>query len=153
MVMMSGATFISVGCIGTTSNGDGDDTGIDSGFTKNIIYEGSERESIQEDQYIRWAIDIDEAATIDYTVNVVDGSNIDVVLMDDTSLDEFKNGQEYRYYPDVSAMDTSYASREGRVDAGNYLIIIDNSNLGEAKPPTDFEDSIVTVELEYEVYN
>ena len=151
MVFSLSATLFAAGCVGSPDDGTnavGGDNPV-----KNVIYKGSEREQIGEDQFIRYPIDLDEQATIDYRVNVVDGQNIDTLLIEDTYLDEFKNREQLKYYKEGSALDTSYAQREATVRSGNYLLIIDNSNALEAKPPTDMKDNIVTVEVEYEVYN
>ncbi|WP_058365224.1 hypothetical protein [Haloparvum sedimenti] len=128
-----GATTIA-GCSGE-SGGGSSETVVD------------DRDTVTEDQYLTYRFGINRTADLSIETTVRDGPRLDFVLADQSEAQEFENGNRFRYYEGASDLDSAGYSTTGTVEEGDYAFIVDNSNMLEAKPPTNFEDDNARVEI------
>ena len=145
-----GTCFIGLaGCTGSSDSEGSNDSG---GVMEETVYEGSKTPEINEDYYSYYEFSFDEPTTLEYTANVTDGPNIDVILTDSTNFRYYEDGSEWKYVSEGSDLDTSYADVEVDLDENDWVLILDNTDKGSATPPADMENNRVSVELEYEAY-
>lgn len=72
------------------------------------------------------------------------GQPVDVFVMDDDEFDRFRDRESVSFYPEVSGQATTGYSAQATMTAGNYVLIIDNTGIGEASP-----DGEVTVRVSF----
>jgi len=68
--------------------------------------------------------------------------------MDESEYEHFDRGDRYEYIPDLSALDSSGATVSSKVPEGEYRLVVDNSERGEASPPTNLSNDVVNVEYD-----
>lgn len=104
---------------------------------------------INEDEFRGWRFSLDQDATLEYSYTVTEGPSIDVFLLDDRAYSHFKEEDNFQYISEGSALDAVSKSVEVDLPEGDeYVLVIDNTNAGEAAPPTDLEDNVARVEIE-----
>lgn len=124
------------------SDGDGvadsrDDFPDNASYSENINRE-SATEIIDPGYYRWWTWSLEKPAVFSFEVDVVSGSHVDAILIDDSQFDEFEDGKEYEYYTNGSDFKTKYADKHLRIDSGSYRFIISNWNTGtEEKSEVD----------------
>lgn len=111
----------------------------------------SDTRNIEEDHWRYYTIEFSQTGTIEYDFIVRDGPAIDVILMDESEYQYFENEERWQYYTELSAMDSTGDNVSGQVSAGTYRLIFDNSNQGEAAPPSNFSNDVVSVEFTLEI--
>ncbi|NUB91668.1 hypothetical protein HTZ84_09290 [Haloterrigena sp. SYSU A558-1] len=111
----------------------------------------SDTRKIEEDEWIYYEFDFDGSGFIEYDFIVREGPEIDVIFMDESEYTYFTNEGRFSYKSALSAFESAGTTVSGTVTEGSYRLILDNSNLGEAAPPTNFSNDVVTVEFDLEV--
>lgn len=107
---------------------------------------------LEQRNWHQWYFAFDEPATIDYTVEVVDGPELDVIAMSEESYTEFNRANLPEYYPEASALDTDEASVTAELPAGEHRLVVDNTRVGKAEPERRLQLDIAQVEFTAEVY-
>jgi len=105
--------------------------------------------NIQEDQWYSYGLNFTEPGYIEYDFVVRDGPAIDVILMDEEEYSSYEEGERFRAYNDLSAYDSAGERIDGGpLSEGSYRLIFDNSEFGDAAPPTDFDNNVAEVEID-----
>lgn len=102
----------------------------DSAHYSERINSDSGREFITPGYYRWWSWSLESSATFSFEVDVISGSNIDALLIDESEFGEFEDGQEYSYYIDGSDLNTTRADKHLRILSGSYRFILSNYNVG-----------------------
>ncbi|MEE6209386.1 hypothetical protein U3A55_04310 [Salarchaeum sp. III] len=122
---------------------------------------GGEREQIDslnrnytvtEDSWKGSELALPNGGTIEYEGIVRNGPAVDFYVMTSGEYSHFQNQERFQYLTGVSAPDTTSVEVSGSVQSGDYVFIVDNSNMGAASPPTNFNDDAVDVEVELTLY-
>jgi hypothetical protein len=83
--------------------------------------------------------------TISYTINVLDGPAIDVLLFHKNDYHRYRNNEPgWEFIPEGSQLDVTATVVEVTVEGGRYYLVVDNTNEGMATPPQDDMDDSVT---------
>lgn len=134
------------GCI---DNGNSNDDGNgDQQPTWQTLIDNSRR--IKEDEYRYHKISLDQSRSFRTDVTVREGPAIDVVFTTQSEFQEFKQGNRFKYNSGLSMLDTTGGRRSSSLPSGNYVFLLDNTNAIEAKPPTNFDDDLASVDYKLE---
>jgi hypothetical protein len=107
--------------------------------------------NIEEDAWRYYSVELPQSGTLSYDFIVREGPAIDVILLNESEYQYFDEGERWQYHTDLSALDSAGDEVQGQLSAGNYRLIFDNSSRGEASPPTDFSNNVVSVEFNIEL--
>lgn len=110
----------------------------------------SDTRNLEEDQWRYYTLNFSQTGFLEYDFIVRDGPAIDAILMDESEYQYFENEERWEYYTELSALDSTGDDIRGRVSSGTYRLIFDNSNQGEAAPPSNFSNDVVSVEFTLE---
>lgn len=111
----------------------------------------SDTRKLEEDEWRYYEIDFNNTGYVSYDFIVRDGPAIDAIFIEQSEYSYFDNGDRYEYKPTLSALDSAGSEVSSKVPAGSYYLIFDNSSRGEAVPPANFSNDVITVEFELEV--
>lgn len=111
----------------------------------------SDTRNLEEDHWRYFPLEFDSSGSLNYDFIVRDGPAIDAIVLEESEYSYFDNGERYEYIPSLSTMDTTGDEVSGRIPSGSYYLVFDNSNRGEATPPTNFSNDVITVEYEIEI--
>jgi len=138
-------TMAIAGCSsGSSSSGDG---GGDSGSTVETIVDDTD--TIEEDQYLSYSFELNRSADVDIRATVRDGPRVDIFVTSPEEFSHFEEGERFRYNSELSQMDTAgYDASLEDMPEGEYVLVVDNTEMGEAAPPTNFDDDNARVEVE-----
>ena len=140
-----------------TADSDGDGTAdVDDEFPRDpnrsqTLVNQSKTNRIEEDEWTYFTLELPSDGMIEYDFLVRSGPNIDVSLLDEEEDQFYENGERYRYYTGMSTTGSS-GSKSGRLKAGRYYLIFDNSNIGETRPPANLRNDVVRVESTIKTY-
>jgi len=120
------------------SDGDGVSDTFDD-FPENPDYselhaEDDGEKHLTSGQYWHWRWSQNDGVTIGWTVEVTEGSAIDVIVMDESEFSKFEDGETYEYYTDGSDLETKAASKSITLSAGSYRFILSNLDAGADEP-------------------
>jgi hypothetical protein len=104
------------------------------------------RIDVNEDEWYQWKLSYEEETHIEYEMLVRKGPSIDVVLFSEEEYTHYENDERAQYYSNLSDLDTIDGTASGWVETGDYRLVIDNTNWGEAVPPTNLDDDVAEVE-------
>ena len=105
--------------------------------------------TINEDEYLQLGFELDETGTLEYTIEVIDGPYVDVLLFDDDNYADFRAGSGSKYIADGSDLNTLYAENDVDLNPDDYHLVIDNTDYGSAHPPWDMANNQVKVRYSY----
>lgn len=106
---------------------------------------------INEGSYARFSFEIDTTATFEYTVDVTEGSPIDVLLLPENQLLAFEFRDRWSPHVDGTVAGTRQADRSLTLPAGEWVLVLDNSDRWETTPPADYRNTQANVALQYAV--
>lgn len=138
--IVAGSSVLFAGC-GSSSGTGGSSS---SGSTETII---DERDTVNEDQYLTYSFTLKRGATLDLEATVRSGPPLDIVFTSPDELEEFENGNRFRYNQELSLLDSAGGNATVEVPKGEYVLIVDNTNQIEAEPPTNLDDDNARVEI------
>ncbi|MCD2199075.1 hypothetical protein LPA44_04070 [Halobacterium sp. KA-4] len=104
-----------------------------------------ENTNILEDQYYQFSWEWEESWEIEYEFVVRDGPAVDVFIAADSEFTHYEEGERFKYFGDT--LDSAGGSDTVRLDPGSYHLVIDNSELVEAQPPSNFDEDPAQVEI------
>ena len=84
---------------------------------------------IESGEYYTCSFTLNERAKIAIELDVsTNGSNIDLITMDDLNFEEWKEGDAYYYKKDLSEFDTYGGTYDpdGTLDKGDYVVVVSN---------------------------
>jgi len=127
------------------SDGDGisdavDEFPNDSEYTEKYAEEEGEK-FLTPGEYWYWKWSQNNERTLEWFVEVTEGSSIDVVVIDEHEFSDFESSEEYEYYVYGSDLETMGATKKITLDAGDYRLILSNWSVDE--------DESSQVEYEY----
>jgi len=102
--------------------------------------------TVLEDEWTYWEFDVEESLELSYEFLVRDGPPVDLIILTQDEFTSFENEERFRYF-DGSSLDSTGSSESLRLDPADMVIVIDNSELGEAEPPTNFDEDPAEVEI------
>jgi hypothetical protein len=107
--------------------------------------------SVKEDQYWRVEFPLHVRSKVSITVTHVTGPRFEVYVMDKKGYAEFDEaagrlfGGQFHHFPELAGVvgpeNTTY-SKSGGLEAGEYVLMIDNSDFGDVSPPANFNDDV-----------
>lgn len=85
---------------------------------------------------------------IEYTVEVIEGPRIDVLVVDQSGWEDYqnKNFDQFTYYEHLSETHTTFAEASGEFERDFYGLIIDNTNNIGVSPSGDGA-AVVNIDL------
>lgn len=107
---------------------------------------------LEQRNWHQWYFSFDEPASIDYTVEVKEGPELDVILMSEESYAEFNRANLPEHYSEASALDTDGTSVTAELPAGEHRLVVDNTQVGKAEPERRLQLDIAQVDFSAEVY-
>jgi hypothetical protein len=121
---------------------------------QNTIYDQSETTTLNEDEYSWYNFSIEEPSTVEYTMEVTEGPNVDIILMDRGSFEAYQDGDydSATYYTRMSDINTAYAELSGEMRVGSYTLMLDNTSDIGTSPPTNLEDDVAVIDFDFTVY-
>lgn len=170
--MGSASLFVLAGCTTSQNGGDGD-SGVDVAGPSDTDGDGvpddeddfpddaqrsavlsrfSERDELNEDYYQFFEFSFPETTGLEYTVEVEGDVHLDVIVTDQTNFRYYKDGTEWEYMSGLSDLETTYATEGGWLEAGEWVLIIDNTDAGGAAPPMNLENDRVGYSVEGVTY-
>jgi hypothetical protein len=116
-------------------------------FVQNTANAEIKQTNIVQDYYVYVPISFTsgDSLTISYTMQVTQGPYIDVFFVDAVNFQYYKDKQEFYYNAGLSDEYTRYTSKELTITSiGDYYLIFDNTDIGQAKPSNDDPTAFVT---------
>jgi len=104
--------------------------------------------TIQEDAWKYWELSFERQTEVNYDFVVRSGPPIDAILFSSDEFSHFEDQERARYYESASVLDSQGDRVEATLASGDYVLVLDNSNWGTA-PPTNLDDDIAKVEVEF----
>jgi len=135
----------------TDSDSDGDADGASNGAsgdssTTETIFD--DNDTVREDYYRTYEFTLNRQVTLDLRVTVRSGPAVDIILTTPDEFDEYEERNRFRYNEDLSLLDTTGGDTSMDAPAGDYVLIVDNTEMGEAQPPSNFDDDPATYDIE-----
>jgi hypothetical protein len=143
------------GCTGSTDDdgvdgGDGGGGGNGGGQEK--IDDFSHNYTIKEDSYKGFNFRVEQQGTIEWDAIVRSEYAVDIIVLTQDEMDAFNNQERFEYLSTASTLDTTGDEVSATIPEGEYALIVDNSEMAEAAPPTNFDDDLAEVEIEGALY-
>lgn len=132
--------------------GDGDDSAANDGGGRETIDTFSDAYTIREDAYKGINFEVEQDSTIEWDAIVRTEFAVDIIVLTQAELAHFENEERFEYLSDATRLDTVGADVSATVPEGEYALIVDNSDMGEATPPTNLDDDLADVEIEGGLY-
>ncbi|MHC3379412.1 hypothetical protein [Haloarcula sp. H-GB5] len=123
----------------------------DNSNLSRVVASESDTRNIEEDEWWYYTLEFNSAGRLQYDFIVREGPAIDVIVLSESEYSSFKGEERYEYFTDVSALDSTGDEVSGFLESGTYRLIFDNSDAGEAVPPSNFSNDVVEVEFEYQL--
>lgn len=110
--------------------------------------ERADTETIREDEYAAIQIPFNDGPSlkVEYDVEVTDGPNIDIFVLDNANFQKYKTGDDFESHQVGSDMDTARSVNTFTLDRhATWWIVLDNTNEGGAQPPSNLQNDPATV--------
>ncbi len=93
---------------------------------------------IEEGQHFGWRIDVAIPSEVDFRIQGMNGTRVDVLVLDQDNYTSYSQGEQFSYIEDYSALNTDNKTCNMSVLSGSVYIVVDNSNApdiqGAAEP-------------------
>jgi hypothetical protein len=139
-------SFALAGCSGSG------DTDADGGGDRTVLDDFSYDYTIEEDAYKGFSFEVEQESTVEWDAIVRSEYAVDVIVMERGELDAYEARDRFEYVTSASRLDTVGDEVSVTIAAGEYALVVDNSDVGEAEPPTNFDDDLAEVEIEGGLY-
>jgi len=116
--------------------------GCSSGSEETVVDDTRE---INEDSYVYWEFSIESSRTITYDFTVRSGPAVDLFAVNEEEFGHYENGERFNYFGEH--LDSVGGDGSISLDSGEYVFVIDNTNAGEAAPPTNAVNDPVEVDI------
>lgn len=98
-------------------------------------------------RYAAWSLSPRINTDLWVDVEILDGGGtLDVYLMDDGEYDRYRDGENFEYYQDVSAVEVQSESLFATIDGGEYRLVVANTGMFSTSP-----DGAIVVDFEAEI--
>lgn len=127
---------------GGGSNGGG---GGNSGNDEQTMTLADARREIEEDDYVFWDFSVPSSGTVQYDYIVREGPDIELWVMPSDEFNHYQAEERFQYNGGGSG-----ASDRGSVSlaGGDYVLVLDNTNMGSVSPPANLANDIASVEID-----
>jgi hypothetical protein len=105
--------------------------------------------NIEEDEWYWYELELTESGQLAYDFIVREGPPTDLIVVAASEYEYFEEGERYEYVAGPTVFDSAGSEGGGRLSAGNYRLIFDNTSRGEAAPPANMSNDVVEVEFEF----
>ena len=102
---------------------------------------------VHEDQYWAQVFKISRDDHIEVVVHESVGPPLDIFLLTPIEFGSFKAGGTFKFLTTFSQGNTREFSRRAMIGAGEYVLVVDNTDVGDAKPPMNAHDDAATVDV------
>jgi len=102
--------------------------------------------TVLEDEFKHITWELEESWEIEYEFIVRDGPAVDVFIVADSEFEHFRQGERFKYYGET--LDSGGGSDTVTLEPGSYHMVIDNSELVKAQPPSNLDDDPAEVEIQ-----
>lgn len=115
-----------------------------------------EQITIKEDFWYSSIIDLNRDAAVTVKVDVLAGPEVETWVMDPDAFQKFDKagksflGGEFMHFQDFRMTNVRRDQRTARLRKGRYYFVIDNSDQGETKSPSNFREDSAQVRLTIE---
>jgi hypothetical protein len=140
-------TTATVGIAGCGSDSDQDDGNSDQNGGTTIIQIDQDTRTLEEDAWYKWGFVLDQESQLELDATVRSGPAIDLIMTSQSEFEEFEQGNRFEYNQSLSLLDTVGGNASGTLPQGQWALIADNTEAGEAQPPTNLDDDIAEVEV------
>lgn len=134
------------------SSGDGGDGDGDGGSGRETLDEFSHNYTIKEDAYKGFSFHVEQESTIEWDAIVRSEYAVDIIVLTEDEKRAFDNQERFEYLSTASRLDTVGDEVSATIPEGEYGLVVDNSGMAEASPPTNLDDDLAEVEIEGGLY-
>lgn len=92
------------------------------------LFSGYDHDSLAPGSYTHFQFSLKKPAVLDADVEVLNGNPINVLVTSKKNLDRFASTGDIRYHEGTTGFKTTRHTAKGRLPAGTWAIIIDNTN-------------------------
>lgn len=82
---------------------------------------------IDEGEHYGWRLDVAIPSQIDFHIEGLNGTLVDVLIMDEANYTWYTEGRPFQYYSEFSSLNTSNETANMTVLSGSVYVVIDNS--------------------------
>ncbi|MDY6817435.1 MAG: hypothetical protein SVG88_02145 [Halobacteriales archaeon] len=107
--------------------------------------------TINEGSYAKFSFTTEETATLVYTIDVVQGPPIDVLLLPEDELLAFEFRGRWSLHTEGSSAGVRQTEQSIELPAGKWILVLDNSSRWQTTPPADYRNTKPTIAFRYEV--
>ena len=83
---------------------------------------------IDEGRHYGWRLDVAIPSQIDFHIEGLNGTLVDVLVMDEANYTWYTEGRPFQYYAEYSSLNTSNETANLTVLSGSVYVVIDNSD-------------------------
>lgn len=107
--------------------------------------------TINEGSYAKFTFGAETAVTLVYSIDVIRGPPIDVLLLPPDEFLAFEFRDRWSPHAAGSVAGVRQTERSVELSAGEWVLVLDNSDRWETVPPADYRNTKPTVAFAYEV--
>lgn len=139
LVASAGICAAVAGCSSRAQSGD------DEATREQVLDESI---TVPEDEYWYGTFEVAQSRRLQYEFVVREGPAIDMWLMEDAEFDRYQANDRFTYAESASAPDSTGTTVDAELPAGEYVLVADNTETGDAAPPTNFDDDVARIDIE-----
>ena len=103
--------------------------------------------TVPEGAYRGRTFSLNRTATVEWEGIVRSGPAVDFILMQQSEIEAYENKERFRYGSEGSELNTTNGAASTTLQSGDYALIIDNSEISEATPPSNGQNDVAEVEI------
>jgi hypothetical protein len=107
----------------------------------------NERQNVLEDEWLTWELPVETETYFEYDMIVRSGPSVDLYTVTEREYSYFESGENFEYVTGLSSPETTGDRGDTWLEPGDYVLILDNSEYGNATPPTNLDEDPAEVEL------
>lgn len=88
-----------------------------------------------------WNLSPSRSVEVEISVDVVGSDEMDVVTMEDDEFDRYRDGKSVSVFSDLSMSGVNEDTVTGTLPEGDYKVVFDNTNQGQARAVEDLQFS------------
>lgn len=125
--------------------GDPDSHSSDNG----ALFSGYDHDTLEKGTYTHYQFSLSNPAVLDASVEVLNGNPVNMIVTSKKNLNRFGSTGDIRYHEGTTGFKVADHHARGRLQAGDWVIIIDNTNrVGGTETQSPRK---VDIEIDYEV--
>jgi hypothetical protein len=112
--------------VGSMSSG-GNNVSSGTSTAGNVRSTNRDIYTVQPGEFTYMKFDVGRESILDYTMEVLDGPSINVIVTDEQYLDDFKDTPTIGWVEEASAVNVSNIEKTAKIGPRDYAIILDNT--------------------------